>query len=56
MKFHPDKQLPDASQSEREAATEMFHKVNRAYKVLSDEKEKSKYDAALNGKKKRKKR
>lgn len=49
MQCHPDKLSPQASQSERDAATQQFHKISQAYGVLSDEKAKSDYDAKLTG-------
>lgn len=41
---------PDASQSERDAATKEFHKIVQAYKTLSNDTEKSEYDTLLDGK------
>lgn len=50
IQFHPDKLPPDATQLERDAATEQFHKISQAYQTLSDGKQKSEYDTALDGK------
>lgn len=50
LQCHPDKLPPDTSQSERDTATKEFHRISQAYKVLSDDKEKTSYDASLDGK------
>ena len=49
MQCHPDKLAPEASQSERDDATQLFHQISQAYTVLSDETTKSDYDAKLTG-------
>ena len=38
--FHPDKQAPEL----QEYANEYFHRIDRAYQVLSDEKKRAMYD------------
>lgn len=44
MKYHPDKQSPDSSQAQRDAATLRFKKLSEAVDVLSDHRKRAAYD------------
>ncbi|KAI8060356.1 hypothetical protein BC940DRAFT_323345 [Gongronella butleri] len=44
LKFHPDKQQADASDTEMEAAKQQFQLIGLAYSILKDEQKKQRYD------------
>ncbi|XP_069134250.1 DPH4 homolog [Argopecten irradians] len=46
LKFHPDKQSQVDSDEEKLKSTDMFLRINRAWKILSDPNLRQKYDAA----------
>lgn len=50
LQCHPDKLPPDASKSERDAATKEFHRISQAYKTLSEDTQKANYDTMFDGK------
>jgi DnaJ family protein C protein 9 len=41
---HPDKQDPNATQQEKDAATEAFQKISHYYSILSDPIKRKRYD------------
>ncbi|KAI9590948.1 DnaJ domain-containing protein, partial [Syncephalis fuscata] len=44
LRYHPDKQLASATDTERANATQQFQRVGLAYAVLSDEMRRTRYD------------
>ena len=50
LQYHPDKLPSSLSDKERASAVEQFHKIKRAYEILSDDKERQTYDTTSNGK------
>lgn len=46
LKFHPDKQSNESSSDEKVKSTDMFVRIDRAWKILSDPELRQKYDAA----------
>ena len=49
LQCHPDKLPSSLSDKERASAIEQFHKIKRAYEILSDDKERQTYDTTSNG-------
>ena len=47
-KYHPDFQGPDITEKERDQASEMFKKVQKAYEVLSNPISRQAYDIENN--------
>ena len=49
VQCHPDKLPPSLSDEEKTSAIEQFHRIKRAYEILSDNKERQAYDTTSNG-------
>lgn len=49
-KYHPDKSDPNLSEEEKKSNLETFHKIQKAYEILSNEESRKNYDQNCEGK------
>ena len=49
LQCHPDKLQSDLSEDEKASAIEQFHRIGRAYEILSDDQQRHSYDTKANG-------